>query len=409
MTLAERDQLLKEMTGDVAKLVLQNNYLQTQILAMNQLDPAGYLNAHNDLMHYLEQHAGLDRAIEFLPDAETVQQRAAAGQGLSNPEVAVLLAYSKILCQDQLLASDVPDDDNFLPVLIRYFPEALQQRYGNGMQQHYLKREIVANQLANRVINRMGISFVQRFSEENNTSVADVVRAYWIADSLLDGEARFQSLQALDNQLPAAVQMQLMADVARLMNRLTRQLLRSKRPFGNIAGIINQYREGVAEFMQQLPERVRAEEHPSVAEREAELNSYGVFSDHEAAVLARLPFAENVLSVLDLADDSGKPVATVAKAYFMLSERLNMSWIYRAIATLPRNNIWQNQACLAVREDAQNTHLRLTREFLNAGSNGHTAEHIADARAQIADMQRYGQVDLAMLSALMRNLARICA
>ena len=409
MTLAERDQLLKEMTGDVAKLVLQNNYLQTQILAMNQLDPAGYLNAHNDLMHYLEQHAGLDRAIEFLPDAETVQQRAAAGQGLSNPEVAVLLAYSKILCQDQLLASDVPDDDNFLPVLIRYFPEALQQRYGNGMQQHYLKREIVANQLANRVINRMGISFVQRFSEENNTSVADVVRAYWIADSLLDGEARFQSLQALDNQLPAAVQMQLMADVARLMNRLTRQLLRSKRPFGNIAGIINQYREGVAEFMQQLPERVRAEEHPSVAEREAELNSYGVFSDHEAAVLARLPFAENVLSVLDLADDSGKPVATVAKAYFMLSERLNMSWIYRAIATLPRNNIWQNQACLAVREDAQNTHLRLTREFLNAGSNGHTAEHIADARAQIADMQRYGQVDLAMLSALMRNLARIGA
>lgn len=407
LTLLERDRLLKEMTDDVARLVLQNNYLQTQILAMNQLDPAGYLNAHNDLMHYLEQHAGLDRAIENLPDAEAVKARAAAGLGLANPEVAVLLAYSKILCQDQLLDSDLPDDENFLPVLTHYFPEALQQRYGDSMKQHYLKREIIANQLANRVINRMGISFVQRFSEENNASAADVARAYWIADALLDGEARFQALQALDNRLPAKVQMRLMADVARLMNRVARQLLRNKRPFGDIGKIIEHYRQGVADFMQQLPERVRADEHPSVAERESELRGYGVFSEEEAAVLARLPFAENVLSVLDLAEESGKPVATVAKAYFMLSERLNMSWIYRAIASLPRDNIWQNQACLAVREDAQNIHLALARSFLNADNSAQTAENIAAARAQIADMQRYGQTDLAMLSALMRNLARI--
>lgn len=407
MSLIERDKLLKDMTDDVAQLVLQNNYLQTQILAMNQLDPKGFLNAHNDLMHHLEQHAGLDRSIENLPDETAVKQRAAAGQGLSNPEVAVLMAYSKILFQDQLLASDVPDDANFLPVLTRYFPAALQQRFGADMQNHYLRREIIANQLANRIINRMGISFAQRFSEENQADAGEVARAYWIADALFDGEARFVALQNLDNRLPARVQMSLMADIARLMNRVARQLLRHKRPFGDIASIIAHYQQGVAEFMQQLPERINTQDHPSVAEREAELTGYGVFNAHEAAILARLPFAENALSILDLAADCGKPTATVAKAYFMLSERLNMSWMYRAIAALPRDNIWQNQACLAVREDAQKLHLALTHDFLTASANPQTAENIAAARAQIADMQRHGQPDLAMLSALMRNLARI--
>lgn len=409
MNLIERDKLLKDMTDDVAKLVLKNNYLQTQILAMNQLDPRGYLNAHNELMVYLEEHAGLDRAIENLPDDAAVKQRAAAGLGLSNPEVAVLLAYSKILFQDQLLESDVPDDANFLPVLTHYFPAALQQRFGQSMQNHYLRREIIANQLANRIINRMGISFVQRFSQENNATAGDVARAYWIADALLDGEARFAALQNLDNRLPAQAQMSLMADVARLMNRVARQLLRQKRPFGDIGQIIAHYQAGVAEFMQQLPERIGREDHPSVAERETELLAYGVFSEHEAAVLARLPFAENVLNIIDLSSVCGKPIAIVAKSYFMLAERLNMGWMYRAIAALPRDNIWQNQACLAVREDAQKLHLLLTHDFLTASGNPQTAENIAAARAQIAEMQRYGHTDLAMLSALMRNLSRIRA
>ena len=409
LTLEERDELLRDMTGEVAQLVLQDNYLQTQALSVAQLNPAGYLKTAASLIRYLEENAGLDRAVEFLPDEAEIKRHAEAGEGLSNPEIAVLLSYSKMHCQDNLLGSDLPDDPNFLPALIRYFPAPLQQQYGSEMQQHYLRREIIANQLANRVINRMGMHFIQRCSEENQASVADVVRAYWVADILLDGEARFQAVQALDNRLPAETQMRLCADIADLIGHVAGQLLRSKRPFDNIGSLISHYRAPTTEFMQQLPERIQAEEHPSIAERETWLGSYNVLSQQDVAMLARLPFAANVLAVVDLAAKIGKPIATVAKAYFMLSEKLNMSWIYRAIAKLPSDNQWQSQAGLAMYEDATNIHLAFTRDFLQAGSNSRAAAEIAAARSQIADMQHYEPTDLSMLSALVRNLSKIVA
>ena len=409
LTLEERDELLRDMTGEVAQLVLQDNYLQTQALSVAQLNPAGYLKTAASLIRYLEENAGLDRAVEFLPDEAEIKRRAEAGKGLSNPEIAVLLSYSKMHCQDNLLGSDLPDDPNFLPALIRYFPAPLQQQYGSEMQQHYLRREIIANQLANRVINRMGMHFIQRCSEENQASVADVVRAYWVADILLDGEERFRAVQALDNRLPAEAQMRLCADIADLIGHVAGQLLRSKRPFDNIGSLISHYRAPTTEFMQQLPERIQAEEHPSIAEREAWLGSYNVLSQQDVAMLARLPFAANVLTVVDLAAKIGKPIATVAKAYFMLSEKLNMSWIYRAIAKLPSDNQWQSQAGLAMYEDATNIHLEFTRDFLQAGSNSRAAAKIAAARSQIADMQHYEPADLSMLSALVRNLSKIVA
>lgn len=413
LTLPERNELLKEMTDNVAALVLRDNYLQTQILAMNQLNPHAFLHAHADLIMFLREHAGLSRKLEFLPNDAEIKQRDQAQQGLANPEVAVLLSYSKIHCQSELLASDLPDDANFLPVLTQYFPSALQQRYADQMSSHYLKREIIANQLANRVVNRMGISFVQRFSTEMDAGVADVVRAYWIASELFDGEARFAQIEALDNRMPAREQMQLMAAFARLLNRVARQLLRHKQPFGDIGAFIERYRAPVQQLLQQLPQWVRAEQHPGVQKEEAKLQGFGVLDDADTAFLARLPYAENSIAILDLAQQQQRSLAEVGAAYFDLSEKLSMGWLYRAIAALPRHNQWQNQACLAVREDIQTLHLLATEKWLTSDGNAEARaglESILDkAGQQISAMQAYEQTDLAMLSALARSLLRLLA
>ena len=413
LTLPERNELLKEMTDNVAALVLRDNYLQTQILAMNQLNPHAFLHAHADLIMFLREHAGLSRKLEFLPNDAEIKQRDQAQQGLANPEVAVLLSYSKIHCQSELLASDLPDDANFLPVLTQYFPSALQQRYADQMSSHYLKREIIANQLANRVVNRMGISFVQRFSTEMDASVADVVRAYWIASELFDGEARFAQIEALDNRMPAREQMQLMAAFARLLNRVARQLLRHKQPFSDIGAFIERYRAPVQQLLQQLPQWVRAEQHPGVQKEEAKLQRFGVFDDADTAFLARLPYAENSIAILDLAQQQQRGLAEVGAAYFALSEKLSMGWLYRAIAALPRHNQWQNQACLAVREDIQTLHLLATEKWLTSDGNAEARaglESILEkAGQQISAMQAYEQTDLAMLSALARSLLRLLA
>ncbi len=409
MSLPERNELLKDMTDNVAELVLRNNYLQTQVLAMNQLGAHAFLHAHAELINYLSEHAGLNRKLEFLPSEAEIKQRDLQQQGLTSPEVAVLLAYSKIHCQSELLDSDLPDDDTFLPVLVEYFPQALQQRYRERMGSHYLKREIIANQLANRVVNRMGISFVQRFSTEMEASVADVVRAYWIASELFDGEERFAQIEALDNRIPAQAQMQLMASFARLLNRVARHILRQKRPFGDIAALIERYRAPVRQLLQQLPQWLHADEHPSIRAATDKLSALGVLAEADLALFARLPFAENSIAIIDLAQAQNRDLSEVAAAYFDLSERLQMGWLYRAIAALPRHNQWQNQACLAVREDIQTLHMRVTAAWLAATDADDRARVDADvekAVQQIRSMQAYEQTDLAMLSALARSLLR---
>ncbi|WP_037587886.1 NAD-glutamate dehydrogenase [Stenoxybacter acetivorans] len=413
LNLAARNEVLKTMTDEVAHLVLRNNYLQTQILAMNQLNAHVFLPAHAELMRYLSEHAGLDRGLEFLPDDNAVKARDAQQQGLSNPEVAVLLSYSKIYLQSELLKSSVPDDPNFLPVLHHYFPQAIQQNYAEAMSKHYLKREIIANQLANRVVNRMGISFVQRFSTEKDADIADVVCAYWIANELFDGETWFTKLEALDNRVDAATQMRLMAAFARLLNRFARQLLRHKRPFGDIGAFIAQYREPVRSLLQQLPQWLPENENPTVAAEALRLNELVALNPEDTAILARLPFAENSLTILDLAVRQKDDVSRVAAAYFDLSRRLDMNWLYHAIAQLPRQNQWQNQACLAAREDAQQLHLSVTEKWLSAQNNAEEDKSLQvrldKAIQQVRAMQSYGQVDLAMLSALVRSLLRLFA
>ena len=409
LSMEQRNVLLKEMTDDVAALVLQDNYRQTQILAMNQLDPAGFLPAHVDLIRFLEQHGGLNRRLEFLPSDAEISNRVVAKQGLTNPEVAVLLSYSKMHCQDELLASDVPDDEHFVPVLVHYFPEALQQRYLDSMPKHYLKREIIASQLANRMVNRMGVSFAQRLTTEMGVGIADVTRAYWVASELLDAEAWFGRLEALDNRIPAEAQMRLMAAVARLVSRVARGLLRDKRPLQDMAQLTAKYREPLQALLRQLPQWVAADAHAGVAKTDAELSAYGVFSTEERALLARLPYAENLMAVLDLAEQYGQPIETVAARYFDLAERLQMDWLYRAVASLPRDNQWQNQACLAMREDVQNLLLQTVGKDLAAQGSETTEaallQSLAQAEQQIIEMQAYQQVDLAMLSALTRSLS----
>ena len=146
---------------------------------------------------------------------------------------------------------------------------------------------------------------------------------------------------------------------------------------------------------------------------EAKLQRFGVFDDADTAFLARLPYAENSIAILDLAQQQQRGLAEVGAAYFALSEKLSMGWLYRAIAALPRHNQWQNQACLAVREDIQTLHLLATEKWLTSDGNAEARaglESILDkAGQQISAMQAYEQTDLAMLSALARSLLRLLA
>ncbi len=405
LTLPERNELLKSMTDDVAHLVLRNNYLQTQILAMNQLNSFAFLPAHSELINFLSEEAGLNRELEYLPSKAEIAARAANEKGLTAPETAVLLAYSKMHLQDALLASDIPDDVNFQSILINYFPKALQEKYFDDIVNHYLKREIIANQLANRIVNRMGMSFVQRFMTESDADVATIARAYWFASEIFDAESWFTRIEALDNKVSNTTQMELMGNVARLVSRVARGLLHRTDLLADLSAGVATYKAGVQNVLAMMAKYISADKHEYVANQELVLNQLDAISAEEKAFFARLPYAEHVIAMIELAAADNLSLETVVEKYFVVADALQMDWMYKAIASLPRTNKWQNQACLAVREDVQQMLLKVVSKCVDV--KGIDDDMKEQALRQVKEMQQYQGVDLAMLSALVRGLSRI--
>ena len=412
MTLKQRNELLAEMTEEVGHLVLRNNVLQTQVLAIKRLEAASMLSTHARMIAHMEKTGELNREIEYLPSDTQINERRLARQGLTVPEIAVLLAYSKISLDQAILATDVPDDADFLPVLVNYFPKPLQQRFGKQMEQHQLRREIIANQLANQIINRMGTTFVFRLQEESPFSAADIARAWWIASRVFDAENLWGQIEALDNLIPADQQMQMMVLVRTLIERVTRWVLRNKRPFTSVNAVIEQYAGKVQELLARLPALVDARQYPAVAELEARL-SLPNMPQELARVLARLEFAVPLMDIIEISEGGELSQDEVAQNYFQLGRTLQLDWLRDAITGLPRDNRWQSLARSALRDDLYRLHRKLAKLALSEaiGDKAFADAWLSKRRGELelcyqmfAELQSFSVLDLAMLSAGMREL-----
>lgn len=411
MTLKQRNDLLAEMTEEVGHLVLRNNYLQTQILAINRSHAASMLSTHARMITHMEKTGELNREIEYLPTDTQINERRLARQGLTPPEVAVLLAYSKISLDQAILRSDVPDDADFLPVLVNYFPQPLQQRFGEQMKRHHLKREIIANQLANLIINRMGTTFVFRLQEESSFSAADIARAFWIASRVFDAESLWTRIEQLDNQVSADLQVEMMVMVRTLVERVVRWVLRNRRNAGSVNAVIEQYAAKVQALLAKLPQLISADTYPQVARLEKRLNQPNVPADL-ASVLARLEFAVPMMDIIEIGEGSALSLDDVAANYLQLGRDLQLDWLRAAITQLPRDNRWQSLARSALRDDLYRQHRSLTQSAMAVSQDAdfvpqwlkQRATDVEACQQMFAELQSFEALDLAMLSAGMREL-----
>ncbi len=226
LTDAERDPLLESMTDEVAALVLADNEAQTNALAIAAVEAPGLVGVHARQMERLEHTGLLDRALERLPDAKGLQERHASRSRLTAPELAVLLAFTKLDLQRELVASDVPDDPYLRPDLHDYFPVALRERFGDLIEAHPLHREITATVVANAVVNRAGISFLSRLADETGTSLPVLARAHIAARDVFDIGNTWSAIDDLDLLVPAATQDRMFLAARRLVERGARWLVR---------------------------------------------------------------------------------------------------------------------------------------------------------------------------------------
>ena len=364
LTMPERNKLLAAMTDEVAGLVLNDNYRQNQALSLMQRMSLTRLGSKQHFIRTLEAQGLLDRQIEFLPSDAEIADRKARGLGLTRSELSVLLSYAKLVAYQQLLDSDVPEDPYLSKELVRYFPQPLQKKYEKSMQQHRLKREIIATAVTNSTINRMGSTFLLRMTEDTGRTPAEVAKAFTITRETLDARDLWAQIDALDGKVPESVQVDALQTIWALQRSLTRWLLSRPGPIPGITAAVERYHDGFREVRAGkdiLPASMR----PAYDASYADWKAKGL-PEALAKQLAALPYLEWCCDIIEVAGARRLKAVDVAKAHFRLGEALQLPWLYQQIDALPVDGRWHAVARGSLRDELAAQQRQLTMQVLEA-------------------------------------------
>ncbi|MDP3293327.1 MAG: NAD-glutamate dehydrogenase [Nevskia sp.] len=412
----QRDPLLASMTDDIARFVLRDSYVQSQAISLLQLTAPARLDDHAELMRMLEREGLLNRAIEGLPDEDQIKDRRTRGLGLTRPELAVLIAYSKISLYDAILASTVPDDPFFVRDLLGNFPPLLVEQYRELLSRHRLRREIIATILSNALVNRMGAGFAQLWADDHGLTRAEVLKAYATAHQIYAGDGYWQAIEALDNQVPAATQYRLMNLAIGLLKHATGWFAGSRWAAKPVQEAVERFTATVAELEASLPQAL-----PASYREDWDRSHAAMLADEVPADLARRLANSRALGgaldITELAEASGQPLAEVAAVYFQLGERFRLLWLFAAVNELPVSGKWQSLARVYLRDDAWRIHRTLAAAVLAQDGKDADAriaawtalrERVARlVETRLAELQAAGTRDFAGLSVAIRELGNL--
>ncbi|MFJ2820972.1 NAD-glutamate dehydrogenase [Streptomyces toxytricini] len=415
MTVKQRNALLAEMTDEVGTLVLRNNYAQNTALANGSAQAHSLLHAQQRFMRRLEQAGQLDRSLEFLPADRYIRELLGSGSGLTQPELAVLLAYTKITVADELIHTQLPDDPYLRRLLDAYFPAPLRARFPEQIASHALRREIITTLLVNDTVNTGGSTFLHRLREETGASTEEIVRAQLAAREIFGLAEVWDAVEALDNVVAADVQTRVRLHSRRLVERGTRWLLNNRPQPLQITETIELFHERVTRVWAELPKLVRGADLEWYQLVMDELTGEGVPAEL-AAKVAGFSSAFPTLDIVAISDRTGVDPLGVAEVYYDLADRLEITQLMDRIIELPRGDRWQSMARASIREDLFAAHAALTADVLAAGDGDATPEErfkaweeanaaiISRARTTLDEIRGSDDFDLANLSVAMRTM-----
>ena len=408
-----RNDVLAEMTDDVSRHVLRDNYEQNVLLGNARAQAPALLTVHRRLIRDLERRGLLDRALEFLPSDAEIDERYAAHEGLTSPELSVLVAYAKLTLDADLLDRGVADEPWTESLLRGYFPPLLVSRFGDRLDGHRLRREIIVSSLANGLINRGGITFAFRACEETGAAPIEVARAYAVVREIFGMQHLWDRIEALDALVPTSAQTGLFLECRRLLDRATRWLLQERRTSIDVLAEIEHFAP-VLRVAPLISKYLRGVELDRFERRTAEFVESGAPADL-AAEVAGLLDAFSLLDICEIAASSAETPELVAELYFALSERFEVDRMLNRITQLPREDRWSALARMSLRYDLYSALALLTRAVQRAAPTGDpdsriavweklNAEGLGRTRTTLAEITASDTADLASLSVALRVL-----
>ena len=412
-----RNSLLARMESEVASLVLNNNYIQTQTLSVEGSYGGEVIAQQARLIHLFEQRGSLNRALEFLPDHEELRQRQDAGQGLTRAELAVVLSYGKMDLYQTLLSSDVPDDPYLYREIETYFPQVLVKKYGEQMKTHRLRREIIATQLTNDMVGKLGAGFHLRIAELTGASVPDIARAFVVTRDVFRLDERQQWIRSMDNRVTTSLQYRLLRDIVYNCEAAIVWLLRHRHGCADPGAIVMEFRAGLDKLETALAAQ-DAGAAPVYGEEVQAAVSAGGLNRKATHALLSIPAESRALDIIDIANTSGQPMPLVSDVYLHCMQHLHLQWVREAVDGLPASSDWNQRARFSLAENLRIAHNRLAQEILAASKDRSATARIdswAKKREQslhhVTDMlhrlQQESRVDFAMLSVLVSELSNL--
>ena len=417
MTLPARDKLLASMTDEVASLVLRGNYLQGQAISISEAKAAERAAEHGHVIRALERSGGLDRQLEALPSDDELADRRRLGQGLTRPELAMVLSYSKLWLYDQLIASDVPEDPYLGKELTRYFPEPVQKRFGKEILGHPLRREIIVTATTNSLINRMGPVFAIRAQEDTGSDIGRIARAYTIAREITDMRDLWYAIERLDNKVPADLQHRMLYASGRLLRYLTYWILANRKGSLDIERAVSTLQPGLQELVGKLPSLLVGIEAEAYEGAVRQLREEGA-PDAVARRVAGFGAAQAAIDIVDVAGSRGIAVERAARAYFGLGAELGIDWIRSEIEHLSVDGHWQSVARSTLREESYSLQRALAAEVLESAGSRDPAAAVAawikerprrceNLRRTMQEMRSVEGTDFATLSVALQAVRRL--
>ncbi|KGK16935.1 NAD-glutamate dehydrogenase [Vibrio navarrensis] len=367
MTIKQRNAILESMEEEVGEIVLDDAYRQSESISVTEQQGVSVVKEQIRFIHTMEKAGYLDRALESIPDDETLLEREKTGRGLTRPELAVLVAYGKMVLKEQLANDDIANDEFHAKQLVAYFPSELRNKYAQQMSSHPLRAEIIATALANQMVNEMGCNFVTRLQEETGATVVDIANAYSAAREIYDLGDILDKTRDLDNVASADAQYEIMFNVRRMLRRVARWLLRNRSGKNNVSELIERYRADVDVITRSLDEMLvsaEVEEHEELARSWIERGVDASLANR----VSRLSSLQSALDISAVAREKGKTVEQASKLYFNLGDRLSLHWFLKQINSQAVDNNWQALARAAFREDLDWQQRLLTAQVLNCRS-----------------------------------------